>query len=59
MFLYTKSPRSHTQWFITNKIYIYIYFLISNIRNFIKKSNQVHWKCTTVAQIKNPDYNDQ
>ena len=57
MFLYTKPPRSHTQWFITNNIYIYI--LISNIRNFIKKSNQVHWKCTTVAQIKNPDYNDQ
>jgi len=33
---------------------------MSNIRNFIKKKkNQVHWKCTIVAQLKNLDYNDQ
>ena len=37
---------------------LFFFFLISNVRNFIKKTNQVHWKCTTVAQIENPDYNN-
>ena len=35
--------------------------MINNVRNFIKKKNptQIHWKCTKVAEFKNPNYNDQ
>ena len=37
----------------------FFFFLIRNVRSFIRKNEPTTLKCTRVAQIKSLDYNNQ